>query len=284
MKLLPSGLQAHLDSGATTLCWCWRLTRHDGVVLGFTDHDRDVAFDGTTFEAEAGMTAGELTSSLDLSVDTVEIDGAITSDRLTEADLSAGLFDNARVEVFRVNWSDVSQRVLMRSGSLGEVRRSDDAFTAEIRGLSHHLQQPRGRLYQYTCDAVLGDAKCGVDLSASAFAADVVVVGAPDTHTVDVSGAVMFADDWFARGLATVVSGANAGRTLEVKAQRANGGATQLTFWDAAPHPFASGDDIALVAGCDKHFATCTEKFANAENFRGFPFIPGTDLLTRTGG
>ncbi|MEM1307269.1 MAG: DUF2163 domain-containing protein, partial [Pseudomonadota bacterium] len=96
MKLLPTGLQAHLDSGATTLCWCWRLTRHDGVALGFTDHDRDVAFDGTTFEAEAGMTAGELTSSLDLSVDTVEIDGAITSDRLTEADLSAGLFDNAR--------------------------------------------------------------------------------------------------------------------------------------------------------------------------------------------
>lgn len=51
MKQLSPEFEAHLKSGSTTLCWCWRLTRRDGVVSGFTDHDRDVSFDGTVFEA-----------------------------------------------------------------------------------------------------------------------------------------------------------------------------------------------------------------------------------------
>ena len=33
MKTLAPGLQAHLDTGATTLAWCWKITRADGSVL-----------------------------------------------------------------------------------------------------------------------------------------------------------------------------------------------------------------------------------------------------------
>ena len=40
MKSLPTGMQAHLDDGTTTLAWCWRIQRADGAVFGFTDHDR----------------------------------------------------------------------------------------------------------------------------------------------------------------------------------------------------------------------------------------------------
>ena len=93
------------------------------------------------------------------------------SDRLNEDDLAAGLFDDAAIEIWRVNWADTAQRVLMRSGSLGEVRRSGAAFTAEVRGLAHYLQQPKGRLFQSGCDADLGDARCGVDLDDPAFRA-----------------------------------------------------------------------------------------------------------------
>ena len=57
MKTLPAGLQAHLDSGATTLAWCWRITRADGAVFGFTDHDRPLAFAGTDFEPDSGFNA-----------------------------------------------------------------------------------------------------------------------------------------------------------------------------------------------------------------------------------
>ena len=130
MKALPAGLQAHLDSGATTLAWCWRLTRRDGRKLGFTDHDVPLAFDGTVFEAASGFTASELKDGVGLSVDNLDVSSALRSDSLNEADLAAGRFDDARVEIFRVNWRDVTQRVLMRSGSIGDVKRAGAAFTA----------------------------------------------------------------------------------------------------------------------------------------------------------
>src|SRR5262249_41465984 len=169
MKPIPPSLQAHLDTGTTTLAWCWRVTRDDGTRLGFTDHDRDLAFDGTQFEAATGFTASEIKDALGLSVDNLEVSSALKSERLDEADLAAGLFDDAAVEIWRVNWADTDERVLMRSGSLGEVRRSGTAFTAEVRGLAHYLQQPKGRLYQSGCDADLGDARCGLDLANPAF-------------------------------------------------------------------------------------------------------------------
>ncbi len=42
MRAVPAALQSKLDSGVTTLCRCWIVTRRDGVVQGFTDHDEDV--------------------------------------------------------------------------------------------------------------------------------------------------------------------------------------------------------------------------------------------------
>ena len=57
MKSLIPALQAHLDDGTTTLSWCWRITRADGLTFGFTDHDLTLSFDGTEFEPESGLTA-----------------------------------------------------------------------------------------------------------------------------------------------------------------------------------------------------------------------------------
>ena len=87
MKSLTANLQTHLDSGTTTLAWCWRLTRNDRAVFGFTDHDRPLAFDGTTFEPESGFTASEIRSGSDLSVDAQEAEGVLTSDTITETDI-----------------------------------------------------------------------------------------------------------------------------------------------------------------------------------------------------
>jgi uncharacterized phage protein (TIGR02218 family) len=157
MKSLPPLLQAHLASGTTTLCHCWRVTLKSGEKLGFTDHDVALAFDGTTFEADAGFTASSIESSLGLSVDNLDVEGALQSAKLDETRLRAGDFDHAEIEIWRVNWQDVSQRVLLRKGHLGEVTYGEGAFKAEVRGLSHLLSQQKGRLYQYGCDAELGD-------------------------------------------------------------------------------------------------------------------------------
>jgi len=278
MRTLPAGMQAHLDSGTTTLCHCWRLTLKSGEKLGFTDHDAALQFDDTNFEAAAGFTASEIEASLGLSVDNLEATGALESGRLDDVRLRAGDFDHAEIDIWRVNWSDVSQRMLMRKGHLGEVSYGDGAFTAEVRGLAHMLNQPKGRVYQFGCDAALGDGRCGVDIALPAFRGTGFVV-AQEKATVRLSG-LSFAEDWFTRGTAEFLSGAGAGRTLAVKRQRNIAGQTRIEFWTAPSFAIAIGDQLRLVAGCDKQFVTCQAKFNNSANFRGFPHMPGNDFVT----
>lgn len=279
MKALSDTLAAHLQSGATTLCWCWRLTRRDGSRLGFTDHDRDLAFDGTTFEAASGFTASEIREQVGLSVDNLEVSGALISDRLSEIALAAGDFDDATIEIFRVNWQDTAQRVLARKGSLGEVRRTGSAFTAEVRGLAHYLQQPRGRLFQYTCDADLGDARCGIELDDPAYRGTATVAAVIDARRLVVDGLDDYASGWFTRGMIAFTSGANVGRAMEVKSHAIRGTNIEIELWQPMGEPIAIGDAITATAGCDKRIETCAARFANAINYRGFPHMPGNDFV-----
>src|SRR5262249_34859769 len=160
--------------------------------------------------------------------------------------------DDAAVEIWRVNWADTEQRVLMRSGSLGEVRRSGPAFTAEVRGLAHYLQQPKGRLYQSGCDADLGDARCGVDVDTPAFRGTGTVVTAASPRRLTASGLAGYADGWFVRGLLTFTSGPNIGRTQEVKRHTLAGAEASIELWQPMAHPIAPGDGFTVTAGCDK--------------------------------
>lgn len=280
MKQLPGGLAAHVASGSTTLCWCWRLTRRDGVRQGFTDHDRDIAFGDTLFEAAAGMTASEIRDSVGLNVDNLEVTSAMTSERLAEADLAAGLYDNATVEIYRVNWASPEDRVLMRSGNLGEVKRSGALFAAEVRGRAHTLQEPRGRLFQYACDADLGDARCKIDLDDAAYRGTGALVSVSSPRSFKVSGLGAFASGWFTHGLLTFTSGAADGQAVEVKQHARVAGAVTIELWGRARLPLAPGQTFVVTAGCDKRVATCRAKFANVANFRGFPHMPGNDFLT----
>ena len=278
MKTLPPGLQAHLDSGVTTLCWCWKLTTPGGRTLGFTDHDEALAFDGLTYEAHSGLSPSEMQSSVGLSVDNLDVSGALTSAALSEEDLAAGLYDNAAVEIYRVNWANPLERVLMRGGNLGEVSRSSLGFSAEIRGLAHQLGQPAGRLFQYPCDADVGDGRCGVDLAALQFSAQGVVVEVVDKRRFSASGLSAFADGWFARGRLTFESGENDSFAMEVKVHRNTDEGVRLELWRPMPRGIAPGDRFLITAGCDKQFTTCAEKFANTVNFRGHPHMPGNDF------
>lgn len=280
MKFLGPELEAHVASGATTLCWCWRLTRGDGVVMGFTDHDRDLVLDGTVFEAAAGFSASEMKDAVGLSVDNLEVTSALSSDRLSEADLAAGLYDDARVEILRVNWENPDQHVLMRRGSLGEVRRAGLTFTAEVRGLAHYLQQPQGRLFQYTCDADLGDGRCGVVASDPAYQASGSVLAISDLRNFTVEGLASYAVDWFTRGLIAFTSGPAAGQRVEIKRHTIVAGSVALELWQPARGPLNEGQTFVVTAGCDKHLATCRDKFANGVNYRGFPHMPGNDFVT----
>ncbi|WP_444452285.1 DUF2163 domain-containing protein [Rhodobacter capsulatus] len=281
MKSLPPDLQSHLDEGTTTLAWCWRITRADGVSFGFTDHDRSLWFDGTAFEPESGLSASEVRSGSDLSVDAQDAQGVLTSDRITETDILDGRWDNATVEVWRVNWSAPAQRVLLRRGAIGQIRRGRLAFVAEVRSLAHVLGQTVGRTFQANCDAALGDTRCGINAETPIYTGTGTVVARQRDRAFATEGLQAYAAGWFSYGRIQWTSGANAGRQVEVLSHVIVDGVVILTLLEAPVRPITETDAFTVRAGCDKSLATCRTKFANVANFRGFPHIPGQDAVLR---
>jgi uncharacterized phage protein (TIGR02218 family) len=278
MKPLPPSLAQHLAGEATTLCNCWRVTRADGVVLGFTDHDRAIAFDSTQFEAASGFGASRVEFELGLGVANQEVSGAFDSVHLLPADLRASRYDGARIETWAVNWNEPGERVLMHVSVIGEVGEADGVFRAEMRSLSADMDETRGRRFSRTCDASLGDSRCGVALDQAHLRAIATVVGTHGALVLALSGLSGFADGWFRGGSLRFETGANAGMEVAVAQHAVHAAAVSIELWKPMPLAIAAGDLVRLTAGCDKTFATCRAKFANAPNFRGFPHIPGNDF------
>ncbi|MFH3480587.1 DUF2163 domain-containing protein [Xanthobacter variabilis] len=277
MRTLDPALATHLAGGATTLCHGWRLTRRDGTVLGFTDHDRDLLFDGLVLKAASGIASSESAAAEGLAVTGSELSGALTADALSEDDLAAGLYDGADIELYLLNWSDPAMRLLLRRGTIGEVKREDGRFTAEIRALTDALNQKRGRVFGTRCDADFGDARCGLDLVAHTGVGTVSAVEGALRLTV--AGVSAFAAETLARGRLEFTDGANSGFATEIKGHTRNGAFAVLRLWQRPPFAVAAGDRVRVSAGCDKQFATCRDRFANALNFRGFPHMPGNDFV-----
>lgn len=278
MRQVPEALQLHLDRSVTTLARCWRLTRGDGTVLGFTDHDERLTFDGTTFEAATGFTSGEAEAELGLGAGTEGVEGALSAEAISEADLAAGRFDGARVEIFLVNWQSPGDHLLLDVAELGEVKRGADAFAAELRGIAGQLNRQRGRYYRRRCDAVLGDARCRVDVNAPQFVLEATVVREVG-GAFDVTGLVGASPALFARGRVEMLDGEAAGLRAEIASLGEGIGAneTRVALLRTLAATVRQGNGMRVRAGCDKSFATCRAVFSNGQNFRGFPHLPGTD-------
>jgi uncharacterized phage protein (TIGR02218 family) len=270
MKIINPSLQSHLDSGATTMSLCWKLTRKDGVVFGFTDHDRKLVVDGQVYEASSGFTSSEIRQSLGLSVDNLNLSGGLSSASINEIDLNSGKYDDADLVLLWVNWSDTTQFVVLISGNLGEVKRSSSFFEAEFRSLSSRLNQTTGRTYQRHCDAILGDSKCKVNLSSFTYSSSILSI---DNTRIFNCGLTTLSLDFLANGKITFTSGVLNGLSFEVKRQ--SGGKIEL--WTSPPFNFSVGNAFSISAGCDKSGKTCKTKFNNLINFQGFPLIPGND-------
>jgi uncharacterized phage protein (TIGR02218 family) len=281
MRMIPSAFQTKLNSGATTLCRCYILTRRDGIVQGFTDHDRDVMLNDVTCRAETGFAGSEAVARLGLSVDGIEVSGALSHDSLNEHALAAGRYDAAQVDMYIVDWSEPWLHVLMSRGHVGEVRREGRAFVAELRGLADALNTETGRLYTPTCGADLGDARCGVDLADPVYRGEGTVTALGGVSAFTASGLSDFDDGWFTGGRLTFTGGANDGDAMEVKRHRKQDGTVIVELWQAMAQPVAPDDTFVVTAGCDKRFATCRDRFDNVLNFRGFPHIPGNDFILR---
>lgn len=269
-----------LRAGTATLARVWVIERRDGLRLGFTDHDCDLAFMGVTCRAGTGLTAAALQQAGGLSVDNSEAAGLLNDASITEADLSAGRYDGARVGLWLVDWGDPSRHRALFSGTLGEVVRAGAGFRVEMRGLTEPLNQPQGGVYARPCSAVLGDGRCRFDLSRPGYRSECEVERIEDGRILTFSWQGGFDDRWFEGGRLDVLSGAGAGLVASVRADRLLPGGRRVELWEGLRAPVAAGDRIRLTAGCDKRAETCRAKFNNLINFRGFPHLPGEDWLT----
>lgn len=278
MRTLTAALAEHLDGDATTMCHCWRVTRRDGVVLGFTEHDHDLRFDGTDFLAASGFQAADSEAASGLSVEAGEVAGGFSSAAISEADVIAGRYDGARVDVFQVNWQAQDQRILLRVQEIGDVVRAGGAFRAELRRLTHKLDQVQGRIYGRRCDAVLGDQRCKVNLSNPAYRGSGAIMAILAETRIRVTGLDAAMAGFYRYGMFRFVGGANAGHACDIEDHRKDADGVTLSLWLPPPLPLVAGDNFTVTAGCDKSFATCGGTFANRLNFQGFPHMPGTDF------
>lgn len=276
MRTASSNLTAHIAGEVTSIAICWKLTLVGGAVLGFTDHTSDLTISSQLYKAATGFSPTSVETKDKFSVDNLDVEGILDAASITEADIMAGKYDFAEIEIFMVNVTDLTQGIIThRRGWLGEVSVKNGQFVAEVRGLAQKLQQNIGEIFSPTCRAVFGDARCKANLASFTFAGTVNTV---TSRQVFISTALTQAAGYFSGGEVQWLTGANAGRRMEIK-EFSN---TQITLALPMPNNVTVGDTFNAIAGCDKTIATCIAKFNNAVNFRGEPYVPGMDKMLAT--
>jgi uncharacterized phage protein (TIGR02218 family) len=266
-------MPAWLNQDLTTLAFCWRLARRDGVTLGFTSHDRDLEIDGLVYRAAPGMVPSAIETTAGFDADAVELAGALTSDAIREDDLASGRWDGAQLSVFAVDWTaTVSAPVPLIAGELGMVEIKGDRFSVELRGATSVLDAPVVEETSPECRASLGDRRCCVDMAGRVHRGAIVSVADAQVTLADpIPGGVL------ASGRLRWLDGENAG-LASIILQHSN---AVITLSDPPHFPVVAGTRVEVSEGCDRRFATCAQRFSNAVNFRGEPHLPGNDLLMR---
>lgn len=264
-----------LSLPVTTIAFCWRLACRDGMTLGFTTHDRDLVIDGLIYRAAPGMLPSAIRLSDGLDPDSMDVSGALASDAITEEDLVAGRWDGAAVRLFTVDWETPDgETLLLARGELGAVSVKGSGFTAELKGPAAVLERPVSELTSPDCRARFGDTRCGVDLAP--LSRITIISAVIDAVTVDVAS-VSATTNAYGYGRLRWIGGANSGLTSAILRSENN----RLTLREAPAFGVLPETMVEIVEGCDRIFTTCRERFANSENFRGEPHLPGNDLLTR---
>jgi uncharacterized phage protein (TIGR02218 family) len=278
MRVLPAGLSQKLNEGVTTLAQAWRLTRSDGVVVALTQHDRDLSFDGTLFQAAGGLISGDHEWAVGLGPDRAALSGALSARAISETDLKLGRWNGAKIDAFWVDWTNPSDFIPMWRGQIAGASWRGNGFELDVVGEDAALNGEIGRVYARTCDARLGDARCGVDLAQNgrAFAATILAIPSDRTLTLASPNGQTTSD--FIGGRVTITNGVVSGWQSAIMTIVTAGNNWVISLSEPLPVKPAIGDGLSVAMGCDKSFATCKGRFANSLNFRGQPNLPGDDV------
>ncbi len=272
-------LQAHLEGEELTLAVCARLERKDGVIFGFTTLNVDLTIDGLTYKPTASMSPSAVKQETGSGIDNLEVLGVLSDDAITDEDLVAGRYDYAKIQLFMVNWEDLSQgKLLLFSGSFGEITLRDGAYTAELRSLSNQLKQAIGDITTAGCRVRrLGDNQCKAD-----FPIDNVTI-TEVVSPMEFKFASARAEGWYEYGVLTITSGDNEDLQREVKNHHLAGGVATVTLREAFPFALTVGTTLTAEPGCDRTLTTCKDKFNNTINYHGEPYLPGNQKIIQVG-
>lgn len=266
---------------------CWKITRLDGVVLGFTTHDEAINYANTEFSPCGSLdgSAMEIRASLG-EIGDQELSGLITDSRVTAADLAGGVYQGAHVEVWLYPWSNSGGEIPVKLGDsiIGSVTQGETSYTAQALSLGELLSE-RALLETVTptCRYIFGDARCTVDLVPLQHDGAATGIVLPSTRInasarVFNDSAVADADGYYDGGRLVWLTGANAGQSSEIKSYAAQ----QFIVWDPFLNPIQIGDTYRATPGCNLSKTDCKDRWSNYINFGGFPDIPGQDVVSQT--
>lgn len=290
MLTLPSAATTHLAKAATRLTVAGYIQRGDGTIIRCTQHDQDLVIStgdlAGTYASVAAITASDIRSTSDGSVDNLEVEGyfqdAAVFSGFTVQDVEAGLFNNAPFETFLCQWDDPNAwQKRLRRGYLGEINRTaEGAFTAEWRGLGQLLQQQVGRTYGERCDVkAFGDARCGFNAATLTVTGTVTAVTSRRRFNATLSGGVA---GRFNLGRLLFTTGPNADDyPAQVKYDAVSATLGNIELWESLPFDVSIGETFTLAPGCDRRWETC-QGFSNTVNFRGHGrWMPGIPQIIR---
>ena len=265
---------------------CFTFTFISGLVLTYTNADLPIQLNGYTYLANSVLVSGlryKCTTGLEVDKQQITI-SATTADTITGGvpflqALRNGAFDGAEIQrerVFLNSWSPydtanpIGSVILFkgRVGTIDSIGRTSAQITVNSDLVLLDLQMPRN-VYSPFCQHVLFDSGCGANggpvKSAYGFAG---AVGASSTVSlINWTGAAAN----MAQGTITFSSGVNSGVSANVKSVVAGVSLTLSYPLESAP---LTGDAFTAYWGCDHTQATCTGRFNNLPNFRGFPYVP----------
>lgn len=261
-----------LSKPLCALAFCWRLERRDGVAVGLTSHDRPLMVEGFRYAATPGVVPTAIRQSGDMDSAVMDVESALSVAALSEDDLAAGRWDGAAVSLYLTEWTAPGALWLeLASGTLGMVRRSDGAFSAALENGKTVFRRAVVPVTSPGCRAALGDAACRVDMGHRRRRVAVEAVEGDRVTIAGLDGAP------YAFGRLRWLGGPRCGLSEAILA----GGEGELLLAEAVGAAIPPGTPAMIEEGCDKRMATCAGRYANAANFRGEPFLPGNDLLTR---
>lgn len=280
MRALSPDLIDALAAAGTTLAYCWKLTRLDGVILGFTSHDRSLVIEGVVYKAATGAVPTAVSSDLALSANNLEVRSIFDDEGILAKDLVGGRYDYARVLMFLVDYqalpatldADPPNHIVLLDGLIGEVSATHQTATGELRSLLQRLSQGTSNLTSKTCRYTFGDAFCTRSLTDLTFSGQVLDVNSKRDFVVEWNDPAP--TDPIDYGHVDWQTGSNTGFRNAVARHTTLTGRIEL--FELASFAIAVGDTFTAVAGCQKTERACMG-YDNFDNFGGEPDIPGAD-------